>query len=104
MVKLDITVREERMLCTLPDICKWTYSYFHPFIDSEIACAVAWSSDCQLLSASDDRNICRWSSDAEKQGVTALNAFVTCLGWFPSNAKQVCVDGRCLVGTAFALR
>jgi intraflagellar transport protein 80 len=53
-----------------------------------------------LLSVSDDKSIIRWSSDGEKQAAFSLNAFVTCLGWFPSSAKQVseafavgCSDG-----------
>jgi WD40 repeat protein len=59
-------------------------------LDTEIATSVAWSSDSQLLSASDDKLIQKWSSDAEKIGtINGINVFVTSIAWFPSTAKQV---------------
>lgn len=59
-------------------------------LDNEIATSLAWSSDSQLLSCSDDKQIFRWSSDGERVG-TALSVpvFVTSASWFPSSSKQV---------------
>lgn len=88
MVKLDIVVRQERKICfTL--ILASVDLFPSKKLDTEIATAVAWSSDCQLLSASDDKGLCRWTSDAEKIGSIKAEIFVTCAGWFPSTSKQV---------------
>ena len=52
---------------------------------SEIGSSVAWSQDGQLLSCADDKVISRWNADGEASGkITSLNAFVTCVCWFPS--------------------
>ena len=55
----------------------------------EIASAVAWSPDAQLLSCADDKMICKWSADGECAGkITTLSAFVTSCCWFPSMGKS----------------
>ena len=59
---------------------------------TDITTAVAWSPDCQLLSTSDDKVICKWGAGADGEGVTKLttiNAFVSSLAFFPSSGKQV---------------
>jgi len=50
---------------------------------------VAWSPDCQLLSCSDDKVICKWGADGESTGkITTINAFITSVSFFPSSGKQ----------------
>jgi len=68
---------------------------------NEIATSLAWSSDSQLLSCSDDKQIFRWSSDGERVGTAlSVSVFVTSVSWFPSSNKQIsdnfvisCTDG-----------
>lgn len=57
--------------------------------DDEIVSAVAWAPDGQLLSCSDDKNVCRWSADGEMLGKFSIGVFVTSMSWFPSTGKQV---------------
>ena len=71
------------------------------FTDSDIVSAVSWSPDCQLLSASDDKLLCKWGSDGEINGkISTLQVFVTRISWFPTTGKQSpdmfavsCTDG-----------
>mmetsp|Transcript_32401 Transcript_32401/g.30905 ORF Transcript_32401/g.30905 Transcript_32401/m.30905 type:complete len:777 (-) Transcript_32401:82-2412(-) len=68
---------------------------------TEITTAVSWSPDCQLLSCSDDKIVCKWGADGECTGkITTLNVFVSSLSWFPASGKQSpdmfalsCTDG-----------
>ena len=66
-----------------------TYIIF-PIADSDIATAVSWSSEGQLFSCSDDKDIKRWLADGTCQGkVATLNAYPSSLSWYPSAGKQV---------------
>jgi intraflagellar transport protein 80 len=62
--------------------------------------AVAWTPDGQLLSCSDDKNVCRWGADGENLGKFPVGVFATSISWFPSTGKQApdnfamsCSDG-----------
>lgn len=68
---------------------------------TDIATAVAWAPDNQLISCSDDKILIRWTSDAEVAGkITTLAVYVTGMAWFPVIGKQApdtfvisCTDG-----------
>eukprot|EP00607_Mallomonas_marina_P004382 CAMPEP_0182436838 /NCGR_PEP_ID=MMETSP1167-20130531/83886_1 /TAXON_ID=2988 /ORGANISM="Mallomonas Sp, Strain CCMP3275" /LENGTH=784 /DNA_ID=CAMNT_0024629435 /DNA_START=43 /DNA_END=2397 /DNA_ORIENTATION=+ len=68
---------------------------------ADIATAVAWAPDNQLISCSDDKVLIRWTSDAEVAGkVGTIGAFITGIAWFPVIGKQApdtfvisCTDG-----------
>lgn len=60
---------------------------------SDIGCAVAWSSDGQLLSCGDDRTIIRWDAEGAIAGkITTVQAYVTSVCWFPVVGKQTNAD------------
>lgn len=61
---------------------------------TDIVSCVAWSSDCQLLSCSDEKLICKWGSDGDINGkiTTITNSFISCVDWFPSSGKQVTIN------------
>mmetsp|Transcript_5293 Transcript_5293/g.8626 ORF Transcript_5293/g.8626 Transcript_5293/m.8626 type:complete len:779 (+) Transcript_5293:121-2457(+) len=67
---------------------------------TDIASAVAWAPDGQLISCGDDKNICKWGADGDSLGKIPVNVFATCISWFPATGKQApdtfamsCTDG-----------
>lgn len=59
-------------------------------IDSEVATALAWSPDCQLITCSDDKSIIKWTTDGTSQGkIAAIDIFITGISWYPTSGKQV---------------
>ena len=68
-------------------------NYRSYLIDTEIATAVTWAPDSQLISCSDDKTMCKWTADGESAGkTTTINAYVTGISWFPVVGKQVRVQ------------
>eukprot|EP01041_Mallomonas_annulata_P002936 gene2936-5768_t len=68
---------------------------------TDIATAVAWAPDNQLISCSDDKILIRWSSDGEVVGkISSISLYITEISWFPVIGKQSpdtfvasCTDG-----------
>lgn len=83
-----MSIRRERMLF----VCRFVNIKLRFFVisDTDIATAVAWAPDNQLISCSDDKIICRWTSEGEVAGkISSVSAFVTAVSWFPVIGKQV---------------
>lgn len=67
----------------------------------DIASAVTWSPDCQLISCSDDKVLAKWGADGSSSGkITNITAYSTDVHWFPGSGKQApdmfalsCADG-----------
>ena len=55
---------------------------------TDIATAVAWSTDCQLFSCSDDKTITKWTAEGECSGKITLDpkTFITSISWLPSGS------------------
>ena len=69
------------------------FSLLFTISDTDIATAVAWAPDNQLVSCSDDKIICRWTSDGEIAGkISTIAAFATGISWFPVIGNQVSVE------------
>lgn len=64
---------------------------FNNYVDTDVVSSVAWSPDCQLISAADDKVICKWGPDGDVVGkITSLNSsYVTSISWMPVIGKQV---------------
>jgi len=68
---------------------------------TDIATAVSWSPDCQLLSCGDDKVLCKWGADGEPAGkISTINAYASSISWSPASGKQAadmfalsCTDG-----------
>ena len=68
----------------------------------DIASAVTWSPDCQLISCSDDKVLGKWGADGSSSGkITTVSAYATDIHWFPGSGKQApdmfalsCADGN----------
>lgn len=59
-------------------------------VDTDMVSSVAWAPDGQLLTAGDDKILCKWGADGDLAGkITSLSTYITSISWLPSLGKQV---------------